>query len=189
MITTNGAVDDLTDKYMERDIFIWKNISETASYFWYKVEFEVPQNNPTVFFRILSSRYAMEVQGNLTATGDSTYYFAVDNLNDGTVLVDLTNVPESERNWCSNALHMVYDARYDSPGSLADISAKIDLRHLGDTDADGKVNIRDATFIQKFLADLVSMNETSKAVADVDGDEKITIKDATQLQKKLVAYP
>lgn len=189
MITTNGAVDDLTEKYMERDIFIWKNKSETASYFWYKVEFEVPQNNPTVFFRILSSRYAMEVQGNLTATGDSTYYFAVDNLNDGTVLVDLTNVPESERNWCSNALHMVYDARYDSPESLADISAKIDLRHLGDTDADGKVNIRDATFIQKFLADLVSMNETSKAVADVDGDEKITIKDATQLQKKLVACP
>ena len=185
MITTNGAVVDVADKYMERDIFIWKNQSETASYFWYKHDLQVPQNNPTVYFRILSSRYAMEVHGSLTATEDKTYYFAVDNLNDGTVLVDLTDVPESERNWCSNALHMVYDSRYDTLDSLAEISAKIDLRYLGDTNADGRVNIRDATYIQKFLAGLISMNETGLEVADVDGDEKVTIKDATALQKKL----
>lgn len=185
MITTQGAVDDFTDDYMIKDMFICKNESETASYYWYKVELSVSKNNPSVYFRIHSARYAMEVQGNLIVTEDKTYYFAVDNLNSGTQLVDLTDASPDERNWCESALHMVYDPRFDGEESLANISARVDLRLVGDTDASGKVNIRDATLIQKFLADIVTMNETSIEVADMDNDEKVTIKDATALQKKL----
>ena len=127
----------------------------------------------------------MEVQGNLIITEDKTYYFAVDNLNSGTELVDLTDVSEKERNWCESALHMVYDPEYDSEESLAKVTARVDLRFVGDTTADGKVNIRDATYIQKYLANLVEFSSTDREVADVDSDAKITIKDATSLQKKL----
>ena len=185
MITTQGAAIDVSNEYMERDIFICKNATDTASYFWYKTEIAVSQNSPSVFFSITSSRYAMEVHGNLIATGDEVYYFAVDNLNSGIQLIDLTEASEDERNWCESAVHMVYDPKFDSEDSLAEVTARVDLRYVGDTDADGKVNIRDATYIQKFLADLVTMNPTSLEVADVDCDEKVTIKDATALQKKL----
>ncbi len=186
MITTSGAVEDVTDEYMEKDIFICKNATETASYYWYKIDIEVSKKSPSIYFRILSSRYAMEVQGNLMVTEDKTYYFAVDNLNSGTELVDLTEASEDERNWCESALHMVYDPKYDSEESLAEVTARVDLRFVGDTTADGKVNIRDATSIQKYLADLVEYNSTDREVADVDSDAKITIKDATRIQKKLV---
>ena len=170
---------------MQKDIFICKNETETASYFWYKAEFSVSKKSPTAFIRILSSRYAMEVQTNLLINEDTTYYFATDNLNDGTVLYDLTYASEDERNWCQSAVHMVYDPKVDSEESLAQVSARVDLRLVGDTTADGKVNIRDATYIQKGLANLITFSKTDLEVADADDDLKVTIKDATHIQKKL----
>ena len=185
IITTNGAVIELTDYEMMKDIFISKNETATASYFWYKAEFMVSKKAPSVFIRILSSRYAMEVQTNLLLTEDTTYYFAVDNLNDGTEIVDLTNASPDERNWCESAVHMVYDPQYDSEEALAEVSARVDLRFVGDTTADGKVNIRDATYIQKGLAGIITMSSTDLEVADVDDNGKVSIKDATLIQKNL----
>ena len=188
MITTEGAVKDLVDYEMAKDIFISKNETETASYYWYKAEFTVSTKAPTAFIRILSSRYAMEVQTNLILTESKTYYFAVDDLNGGTEIVDLTEASPDERNWCESATHMVYDPRYDSEDSLAETAARIDLRFVGDTNADGKVNIRDATYIQKGLADILTMSATDREVADVDDDFKVTIKDVTAIQKKLAGF-
>ena len=185
IITTDGAVIELTDYEMMKDIFISKNETATASYFWYKAEFMVSKKAPSVFIRILSSRYAMEVQTNLLLTEDTTYYFAVDNLNDGTEIVDLTNASPDERNWCESAVHMVYDPQYDSEEALAEVSARVDLRFVGDTTADGKVNIRDATYIQKGLAGIITMSSTDLEVADVDDNGKVSIKDATLIQKKI----
>jgi len=127
----------------------------------------------------------MEVQTNLLITEDKTYYFATDNLNDGTELVDLTNASEDERNWCESAVHMVYDPKADGSEKLAQVSARVDLRLVGDTTADGKVNIRDATYIQKGLADLLKFSSTDLEAADVNDDLKVSVKDATHIQKKL----
>lgn len=54
---------------------------------------------------------------------------------------------------------------------------------MGDTDCDGKVNIKDATAIQKHLASLESLNRVAMGLADFDGDEALNIKDATAIQK------
>ena len=56
---------------------------------------------------------------------------------------------------------------------------------MGDADLNGKINVKDATGIQKYLAKLVDFDEISQALSDVDGNGKCTIKDATCVQKYL----
>ena len=54
---------------------------------------------------------------------------------------------------------------------------------IGDVNGDGKIDINDATLIQKYLADLEKLTDEQKAAADVNGDGKIDINDATLIQK------
>ncbi len=55
----------------------------------------------------------------------------------------------------------------------------------GDVNLDTKVNIKDATLIQKYLAKLSALNDQQLELSDVDGKEGVSIKDATHLQKWL----
>lgn len=55
-------------------------------------------------------------------------------------------------------------------------------RIIGDVNKDEKLNIRDATALQKYLA---KIDEVYKLVADFNGDLKIDIRDVTDIQKKL----
>lgn len=54
---------------------------------------------------------------------------------------------------------------------------------LGDVNGDGKVNVKDATLIQKFAAKLIDLTDAEKLRADVNGDGKVNVKDATAIQK------
>ncbi len=54
---------------------------------------------------------------------------------------------------------------------------------LGDVNKDSKLNIRDATLIQKYLAMLVSLDEEAVSLADFDRNGKVNVKDATAIQK------
>ena len=54
---------------------------------------------------------------------------------------------------------------------------------LGDADLNGTVNVKDATAIQKHLADIQKLSETGVVLADVDGNNNVNIKDATAIQK------
>ena len=56
---------------------------------------------------------------------------------------------------------------------------------VGDADGNGVVSVKDVTFIQKYLVDLVTMSETAKALADVNGNGVVNIIDATAIQKWL----
>ncbi len=62
---------------------------------------------------------------------------------------------------------------------------------LGDSNLDSKVNIKDATSVQKYVAKLLEFSEDNKICADCNIDEKINIKDATAIQKFLAKmdYP
>lgn len=53
---------------------------------------------------------------------------------------------------------------------------------IGDANADGELNIKDATALQKYCA---KMGSVDKLVADFNGDLKIDVRDATDIQKKL----
>ena len=54
---------------------------------------------------------------------------------------------------------------------------------LGDADTNDTVNVKDATAIQKHLADIQKLSETGAKLADVDGNSNVNIKDATAIQK------
>ena len=56
---------------------------------------------------------------------------------------------------------------------------------VGDANLDGKINIKDATAIQKHLAGIIKFHEISLLLADVDENSDVNIKDATAIQKYL----
>ena len=59
-----------------------------------------------------------------------------------------------------------------------------DIRYMvGDVDSNEKVNIKDATAIQKYIAKLISLDGVALMSADVTDDTKVNIKDATAIQK------
>lgn len=53
----------------------------------------------------------------------------------------------------------------------------------GDADCNGKVNVKDATLIQKYIAKISDMTEQGIENAEVDGNGKLNVKDATMIQK------
>lgn len=55
----------------------------------------------------------------------------------------------------------------------------------GDANKDGRVNIIDATTIQKHLAQLITLDESNLVLADANGDGRVNILDATHIQKFL----
>ena len=54
---------------------------------------------------------------------------------------------------------------------------------IGDLTGDGKVDITDATVIQKAVAELIELTDEQKKAADTNGDGKVDITDATMIQK------
>ena len=53
---------------------------------------------------------------------------------------------------------------------------------LGDVDSDGNVDIRDATWIQRYVSVIEIPFTITKTTADTDGDDEITVMDATAIQ-------
>ncbi|MBQ8572589.1 MAG: starch-binding protein [Ruminococcus sp.] len=64
---------------------------------------------------------------------------------------------------------------------------------LGDSDGNGKINIKDATLIQKYAAKLEELSVDALSCSDVNADDKVNIKDATAIQKYVakieIPYP
>ena len=56
---------------------------------------------------------------------------------------------------------------------------------IGDVNKDSKLNIRDATAIQKHLAKISTLSDDAVLLADYTKDGKVNIKDATTIQKKI----
>ena len=56
---------------------------------------------------------------------------------------------------------------------------------IGDVNADGKLNIKDATTIQKFVAKMIDLDDKAQVRADYNEDGKVNVKDATMIQKKI----
>ncbi len=58
-----------------------------------------------------------------------------------------------------------------------------DIPFYGDADLNGKVNVKDATQVQKYTAKMLTLEGIAFTQADVTGDGKVNIKDATAIQK------
>ena len=58
--------------------------------------------------------------------------------------------------------------------------------YYGDANGDGKINISDATVIQKAIVGIVNQNEIERINSDVNFDSDITVIDATTIQMYIV---
>ncbi len=85
----------------------------------------------------------------------------------------------------------VDNAKTELESAISALSAQIETttapapiyRLAGDVNEDDKVNVRDATAIQKHIANIAKMSRIGVALADANGDGKLNIKDATEVQK------
>lgn len=57
------------------------------------------------------------------------------------------------------------------------------IGYIGDTNTDGKINVKDATAVQKHLAKLINLGERAKLLGDADNNQKLNVRDATTIQK------
>ncbi len=60
---------------------------------------------------------------------------------------------------------------------------------IGDSDLDGKISVKDATLIQKFVAEMELLSNIQKFLSNVDSTGGITVKDATAIQKYVAQMP
>lgn len=71
----------------------------------------------------------------------------------------------------------------DETSSTESTTSPVTEGLLGDVTLDSKVNIRDATAIQKHLAKIKLLSDEALQLADFDKNDKLNIKDATTIQK------
>lgn len=100
-------------------------------------------------------------------------------------------IPESVTEIGENAFQVTDELTvFGEEGSFAQEYASVaGIRFMvktgGDANSDGKIDIKDATAIQKYLAELITFSGVQEEVADFNMDGKISIADATAIQKKL----
>ena len=83
-----------------------------------------------------------------------------------------------------NETNYVLDTEQSTDGVLT-ITEKPREFILGDVNGDGIVSIKDATAIQRHLAELDILTDLQLLAADVNGDGNVDISDATLLQTYL----
>ncbi len=189
----NAKVDGTAVELTKDSTIITYNATDTATYSWYSYTSgaEVEFGTDIVFSVNANRNYFYNASFTVSAgEGDFVqgedgyyyYYLALENLNGGTsVLSNISKLEEAERNWTESAVNMIYDAA----DAKAPVGVNFAYADMADANTDGNVNIKDATYIQKSLANVVEASALSTAVSDVNNDGKVTIKDATALQKQL----
>ena len=139
----------------------------------------IPTNNPGKYTIDFGNNVATE---NYTGTGE---FFKL--------VFKITDTAAAGDHAISLSGFQIYDFDVNeltvtsNPGkvTLTDPTNPVVLGLLGDANEDGKVNIKDATLIQKSIANLTTLTETGEALADADLNTKINIKDATAIQKHI----
>lgn len=169
------------------------NATDSATYSWYSYTSETQIDFGTeivfavnatrnYFYNASYSVFAGDGDYVVDEDGYYCYYLALENLNGGSnVLTNISTMNEEERNWTESAVNMIFDDK----DTLIPVALNYAYADMADANTDGSVNIKDATYIQKNLAEVVEASELSETVSDVNGDSKVTIKDATAIQKQL----
>lgn len=89
----------------------------------------------------------------------------------------------SELQW--NAILAQNEIDIDLPKN-ATVNFNKEIEYIsGDVTLDGRLNVRDATLIQKYMAKLESLEGKALELADFNNDSKINVKDATAIQKHI----
>lgn len=145
-------------------------------------------------------------------TSDAVYSYDVETGRQAVVASDISGVSASSGKLCYGMVlkgDAMYVAVSDSPNNKATLQyvKRVDKGNLaigmtnyvmtastnsaekayyGDANGDGKINIADATAIQKAIVGIVNQNEIERINSDVNFDSDITVIDATTIQMYIV---
>ncbi|MBQ2825122.1 MAG: starch-binding protein [Clostridia bacterium] len=97
----------------------------------------------------------------------------------------VTTVPKTEPSETTPTATTVTPPVITKPTTAPKPTDPAEYVMLGDTDFTGKVNIKDATLIQKHLAKIETLGEKAIFAGDVDGSTVLNIRDVTYIQKWL----
>jgi hypothetical protein len=124
-----------------------------------------------------------------TCTKLGNYSFAqCKSLTNITIPDSVTEISDTAFANCSNKLSIIcnsnsYAAQYAESKGITCL--KLDQPKYGDSNSDGKFNIRDATAIQYYKIGQMELTDYGKVCADVDHNGKINVRDVTYIQMKL----
>ena len=117
--------------------------------------------------------FSKSVSGNATITtkaaGDYVFSFGINSSRLSVVYPDPVEEPSTE------------DPSTDAPSTEEPSTEPV---VYGDVDKNGKVEVTDATVLQRAVARIGTLDDEQKIRADVDGDTEVTVMDATLIQKK-----
>ena len=173
---------------MTKDQELGTIYSGALTIYWFKAVLTVnSKSTNTLIFKTNRTSLNSSIKGNFAGT---EYYFAADNIMNGSEIVDLTSQPEYIRNYYHTPLHMVYSS-YESDKKLGFTNIDGKMYQLGaEVDENGKIinsnaTIDTVTTLQKSIVNLVDVSEVQNNLLDVNLDGSVDITDATMIQKVL----
>lgn len=194
----NGDYVEMT----KTDDYIGTNYSGSIKFYWYSYTVNVDSTNDnTIYIKTAGT----SASGSFTSKLDSTtYYFGIDDLMEGTELVDLSNQPEYIRNYHHTARHMV-SSGLASDGTLGFTTVNGKRYQMGSYNPDevttvdtasvasvsntlttaSSFNIKSATAVQMLNVEKAKASLLQTQLLDVNLDGIVDIKDATLIQKAL----
>lgn len=120
-------------------------------------------------------------------SGDVTYEFYVND-------TKISNSTSNTAKWTptSDGTYSLRFVAKDAKGNTATKTLRYSIgdpysgKILGDANGDGRVDVKDATLVQKHVVKMAEISSENLAVADFNGDGKIDVKDASAIQKYVV---
>lgn len=182
--------------------FIGTNYSGSIKFYWYSYTVKVNSTNDnTIYIKTAGT----SASGSFTSKLDSTtFYFGIDDLMEGTKLVDLSNQPEYIRNYHHTARHMVFsglasdgtlgfttvnDKRYQMGSYNPDEFKTVDTASVASVSntltTASSFSIKSATAVQMLNVEKAKASLLQTQLLDVNLDGIVDIKDATLIQKAL----
>ena len=70
-----------------------------------------------------------------------------------------------------------------APAAEAPTTAPVSAAAVGDVDADGRIDIIDATMVQRYIVNLETLSASQITAADANLDGEVTVVDVTEIQK------
>lgn len=180
--------------------YIGTHYSGAYQFRWYEFELSdvtVGDSYTLTFTTAKSDMNATITLNFSTCPADKKMYFAVDNMQTGTEVTDITNNEtakscfRSSVNMITNLTESDYDPLYAMQAinlSLLNTSGNLITKtcYLGDVDTDNRISVKDATEVQKMLAECSDLDSEYSMLGDFNADGMVNIKDATAIQRYTV---
>ncbi len=194
-LTVNGNSYTLA-----KDNYIGTYFNGSYRFYWWTTTISTVTVGQTYTFNFRTSGSSMNATADIDFSvyneDDNAIYLAVDNMQTGTEIVNISNNDTAKKAFRSSA-NMITNvtSQFDPNKKLA--SAMLTLLNadgttttkkysIGDTNADGSVNIKDATTAQMMSAGYVQTTSTNSILGDFDISGDVNIKDSTGIQTYIV---